>query len=85
MYMDNNMEAGSDLSVSAIVAFSNVKEEREPIKNYSSKIFLILMVLFVLVLVGVSVINFGSFAQKQGGKIINDRNVNRQDLQKLAN
>jgi hypothetical protein len=83
--MDNNLDTGQSLSMSAISALSGVKEETAASTNYFNKLILMLMVVFAIIFVLASVINFGSFVTKQEiGSKIAGKNHNS-DVQRLTN
>jgi len=83
--MDNQLPSAENMSVSAITAMANVKEINASPKNYLHAAILIGMVIFVIFVVGLSVINFEGFVKTQNVNTIHAQSNNAKDEQKLTN
>ena len=60
--MDNNLQAAGEMKTADIVALSNTKEIPEISKGYAHLVLLFSMLIIALILVFLSVFNFGSLA-----------------------
>ena len=85
--MDNQLQSGENMSVSAISAMANVKEvhDYKAPKHYLHTVILIFMVIFAVFVVGLSVVNFEGFAPKQTVKLIHVQTSHSKDVQTLTN
>jgi hypothetical protein len=83
--MDNNLPPVENLSMSALSAMNSVKEEKPATKHYSNKLILITMIIFVTIVVGISIINFGAFITQESIKATDAQNSHNKDVQKLTN
>ena len=83
--MDNQLPSAENMSVSAITAAANVREIKQSPKNYLHTAVLIGMIIFAVLVVGLSVINFEGFVKTQDTKVIHAQSNHSQDVQKLTN
>lgn len=79
--MDNQFSP-NNLSVSNITALSNVKEVKEVGKSKISAFILIVMVVFTVLLVFLSVYNFGATVKPQGKQAVTSYNNQVKQLSK---
>ena len=84
--MDNQLPSAENMSVSEIAASVNVKEmANKESRNNLHIVILICMIIFAILFVGLSVINFEGFIKTQNVKIIHAQNIHSQDVQKFTN
>ena len=82
--MDNQLPSAEHMTVSEITTMANVKEIKEPPKNYGHIAILIFMILFCITVVGMSVVNFEGFVTTRNVSVIHAQINHTQDVQKLT-
>jgi len=83
--MENQLPNINNMSVNDISLMSNVKEVSQGSKNYLHAVILAGMIIFAILIVGLSVVNFGGFVKTQEVKVTHAQNTHSQDVQKLTN